>query len=62
MSPEFLLWFKVQTVRGCYGYSRNEILDGQKQTFEFALDWIAQKKIQAMNMLTHPFTIDDYRR
>lgn len=36
-----------------------ETFDGQKQAFEIALDWIAQKKVQVGNMLTHPFPTEN---
>lgn len=52
------LWLKLQTIKGCYAYGRK---GGSRPVFGKALDLIASGKVQAADMLTHTFALEDYR-
>jgi threonine dehydrogenase-like Zn-dependent dehydrogenase len=56
------LWLKLQTVKGCYGCRYNDVQGVQKQAFEMALEFIAEKRVRVNDMLTHKFRIEDYRK
>jgi (R,R)-butanediol dehydrogenase / meso-butanediol dehydrogenase / diacetyl reductase len=56
------LWLKLQTIKGCYGCRYNDVQGVQKQAFEMALEFIAEKRVRVDDMLTHKFRIEDYRK
>ncbi|HPC40300.1 MAG TPA: alcohol dehydrogenase catalytic domain-containing protein [Spirochaetota bacterium] len=56
------LWLKLQTIKGCYAYRYNTIKGVKRQAFEMALNLIAGKKARVEDMLTHRFSIDEYRK
>ncbi|HOT43491.1 MAG TPA: alcohol dehydrogenase catalytic domain-containing protein [Spirochaetota bacterium] len=56
------LWLKLQTIKGCYAYRYNTIKGVKRQAFEIALNLIAGKKARVEDMLTHRFSIDEYRK
>lgn len=56
------LWLKLQTIKGvfCYGYTE---MDGElKHVFELAIDLAERKKVDLESMITHTFTLDDYKK
>jgi threonine dehydrogenase-like Zn-dependent dehydrogenase len=56
------LWLKLQTIKGVYAYGV-EWLDGKRQpVFETALDMIARGSLLTEPLVTHRFTLEDYRR
>lgn len=55
------LWLKLQTVKGCYAYGYNATAAGPKQAFQMALDMMCEGTIQVEDMLTHKFTVEEYR-
>lgn len=56
------LWLKLQTLKGCYGYGFHDAENGRKHAFEIALDLMESKKVQVEDMLTHTFTIEQYKK
>jgi len=56
------LWLKLQTIKGvlCYGYS--DVYNGRKHLFEIAIDLVKQKKVHLESMITHTFSIEDYKQ
>ena len=55
------LWLKLQTVRGCYAYGNYNDGKTVKPVFGMALDMISRGKVDVSDMLTHTFTLDQYR-
>lgn len=55
------LWLKLQTIKGCYGYGFNDIGNGTVHAFEIALDLMDRNKVHVEDMLTHTFSIDQFR-
>ena len=55
------LWLKLQTIKGvwCYGYS--DVSNGRKHIFEIAIDLVKLKKVHLESMITHVFSIEDYK-
>ena len=56
------LWLKLQTVKGAYVYGYNTFNGEPKHTFETAMDMALQKKVRLEPMVTHTFSINEYRR
>lgn len=56
------LWLKLQTIKGVYGYGYSEFNGKRQHVFEIALDLMQQGKIQAENLVTHKFAIEDYEQ
>ena len=55
------IWLNELTIKGSYWCS-TERLEGQPvRTFQIALDWMAQGKLDLSSMLTHRFLLDDYK-
>jgi len=56
------VWFKELTVTGTLAYS-TEYQEGQPlRTYQLALDWLAQGKLDLAPLLTHKFRLEDYKR
>jgi threonine dehydrogenase-like Zn-dependent dehydrogenase len=56
------LWLKLQTIKGVYA-SGSVTLDGkERHVFDIALDFMNRKKINADILVTHKFSIEEYRR
>jgi (R,R)-butanediol dehydrogenase/meso-butanediol dehydrogenase/diacetyl reductase len=55
------LWLKLQTVKGCYAYGYNDTPNGRKHAVEISLELMESRKIQVEDMLTHTFTIEQYK-
>ena len=56
------LWLKLQTIKGCYGCHYNTVESGRKHPFEMAFDLISSRKIRVDDMLTHKFSLEQYRK
>jgi L-iditol 2-dehydrogenase len=56
------IWLNELTVKGSY-WCGTETLQGRRvRTFQLALDWIAEGKLDLAPMVTHRFRLDDYKR
>jgi len=56
------LWLKLQKIQGVYAYGAVEF-DGKIQhVFDIALDMMHRKDIQAEHLVSHQFSLTDYRR
>jgi threonine dehydrogenase-like Zn-dependent dehydrogenase len=56
------LWLKLQTVKGVYAYGK-VTFEGKKQhVFEIAMDLMKKKKIQAEDLVTHKFDLEEYEQ
>jgi len=56
------IWLNELTVRGC-AWGGTETFQGRRvRTFQLALDWMAQGKLDLSGMITHRFRLDDYKR
>ncbi len=55
------LWLKLQTIKGvfCYGYT--DVAGERKHIFEIAIGFVRQKKVHLYSMVTHTFSIEDYK-
>jgi threonine dehydrogenase-like Zn-dependent dehydrogenase len=55
------IWFKELNVRGAYAYGTEEY-DGQRvRTFELALRFIAERRVDLRPLVTHRFPLEQYR-
>jgi len=55
------LWLKLQTVKGAYVYGYNTVDGQRKHAFETAIDLTMQKRVRLEPMVTHTFSIGEYR-
>lgn len=55
------LWLKLQTIKGVYAYGVVSYKGKRQHVFDIALDLMAKKKIQAEQLVTHSFALEDYR-
>jgi threonine dehydrogenase-like Zn-dependent dehydrogenase len=55
------LWLKLQTIKGVYTYGYFDEQGKRKHVFELAIDFVRQKKIDVQSMVTHTFSIEDYK-
>ena len=56
------LWLKLQTIKGVYTYGFNDTDGGRKHVFEMAIDFAREKKVELASMVTHTYTIKDYKK
>jgi len=56
------LWLKLQTIKGVYCYGYSDVSNGRKHIFEVAIDLVKQKKVHLESMITHTFSIEDYKQ
>ncbi len=56
------LWLKLQTIKGVYCYGYSDVYNGRKHIFEIAIDLVSQKKVHLESMVTHAFSIEDYKQ
>jgi len=56
------LWLKLQTIKGVYCYGYSDMYNGRKHLFEIAIDLVKQKKVHLESMITHTFSIEDYKQ
>lgn len=54
------LWLKLQTIKGVYAYGTVRHNGKLRHVFDIALDLMAKKKINAEQLVTHKFPIDEY--
>jgi len=55
------LWLKLQTIRGVFTYGYTDMHGETKHVFEIAIDFVKRKKVHLESMVTHAFSIEDYR-
>jgi threonine dehydrogenase-like Zn-dependent dehydrogenase len=56
------IWLNELTVKGSY-WCGTETLQGRRvRTFQLALEWMAEGKLDLAPMVTHRFRLDDYKR
>jgi threonine dehydrogenase-like Zn-dependent dehydrogenase len=55
------IWFKELEVKGAYAYGLEEVAGEQRQTFELALWHLGQKTTDLASLVTHRFSLADYR-
>jgi (R,R)-butanediol dehydrogenase/meso-butanediol dehydrogenase/diacetyl reductase len=56
------LWLKLQTIKGVYCYGYSDMYNEKKHIFEIAIDLVKQKKVHLDSMITHTFSIEDYKQ
>lgn len=56
------LWLKLQTLKGVYGYGMVSHEGRDRHVFDLALDFMRLGKIDADALVTHRFSLADYRR
>ena len=55
------IWFHELEVTGCFAYSVENYQDGRIRTYQLALDWLAEGRLDLTPLLTHRFRLEDYR-
>ncbi len=55
------IWFHELEVTGCFAYSTEAYQDGRIRTYQLALDWLAEGRLDLTPLLTHRFRLEDYR-
>ena len=55
------LWLKLQTIKGVYCYGYTTVQGERKHIFEMAIDYVKSKNIHVEPMVTHEFSLEDYR-
>lgn len=55
------LWLKFQTIKGVFSYGYADVHDKRKHIFEIAIDFVKQKRVHLESMVTHTFSIEDYK-
>jgi threonine dehydrogenase-like Zn-dependent dehydrogenase len=56
-----LVWFKEITVMGIYAYGNDFIKGKIRRTHDIALEMLSRKEIDVSPLVTHIFSLDDYR-
>jgi (R,R)-butanediol dehydrogenase/meso-butanediol dehydrogenase/diacetyl reductase len=56
------LWLKLQTIKGVYCYGYSDVSNGRKHIFEIAIDLVKQKRVHLESMITHTFSIENYKQ
>ncbi len=55
------LWLKLQTIKGVYCFGYNTVAGRREHAFETAIRLAQQKKVILDSMITHTFSLEDYR-
>lgn len=55
------LWLKLQTIKGVYCYGYTDVQGERKHIFEIAIDFVKQKRFHLESMVTHTFSLEEYR-
>ena len=56
------LWLKLQTVKGVYAYGDVKFNGRKQHVFEIAMDLMKSGKIQAEDLVSHKFALEEYER
>ena len=56
------IWLNELTIKGSYWCSTETVRGRRVRTFQLALDWMAEGKLDLAPMVTHRFRLDDYKR
>ncbi|HQP48989.1 MAG TPA: alcohol dehydrogenase catalytic domain-containing protein [Spirochaetota bacterium] len=54
------LWLKLQKIQGVFSYGTARYNGKQRHVFDIALELMVKKKINAAQLVTHHFSLDDY--
>jgi len=55
------LWLKLQTIKGAFCYGYTDVNNERKHVFEMAIDFVKRKKFHLESLVTHTFSLEDYR-
>jgi threonine dehydrogenase-like Zn-dependent dehydrogenase len=55
------LWLKQQTLKGVYGCGYADYKDRRMFMFEIALDMVREGKINLNDMITHRFSLENFK-
>lgn len=55
-------WFKELTVRGAWGRQVETFRGRSVGTYELALEWLAEGRLPTTGLLSHRFSLDEYRK
>lgn len=55
------LWLKLQTIKGVYCFGYTDVRGKREHIFEMAIDFVKQKRVSLEPMVTHTFSLEDYR-
>jgi len=56
------IWLNELTVKGSFWCSMETVQGRRVRTFQLALEWMAEGKLDLAPMVTHRFRLDDYKR
>jgi len=56
------IWLNELTVKGSFWCSTETVQGRRVRTFQLALEWMAEGKLDLTPMVTHRFSLDDYKR
>lgn len=56
------IWLNELTIKGSYWCGTETFQGRRMRTFQLALDWMAEGKLDLASMVTHRFRLDDYKR
>jgi threonine dehydrogenase-like Zn-dependent dehydrogenase len=56
------LWLKLQTIKGVYCFGYTDVRGKREHIFEMAIDFVKQKRVSLEPMVTHTFSLEDYRK
>jgi len=56
------LWLKLQTIKGAYTYGYTGEGNRRRHVFEIAIDYVMEKRVDLESMVTHTFSLKDFRR
>ncbi len=56
------IWLNELTVKGSFWCSTETVQGRRVRSFQLALDWMAEGKLDLSAMVTHRFRLDDYKR
>ena len=56
------IWLNELTIRGSYCYGMDRINGQRLRTFQIALDWMTEGKLDLSSMVTHRFDLRNYKK
>jgi len=55
------IWFHELEVTGCFAYSTERYQEREVRTYQLALDWLAEGRLDLSPLLTHRYRLENYR-
>jgi len=55
------MWFKELTVLAAYAYGPERCADGQRDTFDIAIEYMKTWRSKLVQLVSSPFSLSDYR-